>query len=190
MVHVLKGRTSEHDEGDAAPDRTSCRVSFEVGKSSPGPTRRTPAGQVRKSLVGAPGALLGAMAKGQKQSTVRQGTFSRMSIVGRGSVGPIKAIKDVFDQGRTSKEEQYGEDTAPPELTVLQQLTDNEFFGEDSLVSRHAASHILAASPTTRLATLYPLTTPVNTPLIGGPPRRVALVPRGRVHGPIRPAAR
>ena len=147
MVHVLKGRTSEHDEGDAAPDRTSCRVSFEVGKSSPGPTRRTPAGQVRKSLVGAPGALLGAMAKGQKQSTVRQGTFSRMSIVGRGSVGPIKAIKDVFDQGRTSKEEQYGEDTAPPELTVLQQLTDNEFFGEDSLVSHHAASHTPCRTP-------------------------------------------
>jgi hypothetical protein len=136
MVHVLKGpptEADEGDEGDSSPDRSSCRVSFESdGRSSAGPRARSGAKQVRKSLVGAPGALLGAMGKGQKgQNLVRQGsTFSRLSC--RGSVGPTK--------GRSSKEERDGEE-APPELTVLRQLTDNEFFGEDSLVGRHVASH-------------------------------------------------
>ena len=162
VVHVLKGPPTEPDEdteGDASPDKASCRVSFESGRSSPGPSARPGAKQVRKSLVGAPGALLGAMGKGQKrQSLVRQGTFSRLSC--RGSVGPIK--------GRSSKAEGDGEETGPPELTVLQQLTDNEFFGEDSLVSHRAGSHTPCCTPyyTSRYTPLlHSPATPLTTPL-------------------------
>lgn len=156
VVHVLKGpptEPDEDDEGDASPGKASCRVSFESGRSSPGPGARPGVKQVRKSLVGAPGALLGAMGKGQKrQSLVRQGTFSRLSC--RGSVGPIK--------GRSSKGEGDGEEAGPPELTVLQQLTDNEFFGEDSLVGRHAASHTLAAPALLKSCCIIPT---IPTPL-------------------------
>ena len=78
------------------------------------------------------------MAKGQKrQSLARPANFSRLSC--RGSVAPIK--------GRRSKEERDGEEEATPGLTVLRQLTDHEFFGEDSLVGRRAAPQPPRSAP-------------------------------------------